>query len=169
MAREGGHAELHTIIEGVGVCHMNEEGENMTTNETTVKMSAKDVETLTKANRQRGQTHGNVDANIGGFKGCISLKKRNNASHYVAVINNHEANRKGNDAPSTLSVSKTAGAMKYSVKCMCHGTSRGLSTRRQAIQSARFSGAMADVKVAKGTLQQWCAGCVKNQQSKSDI
>jgi len=168
MAREGGHAELHTIIEGVGGCHMKGKVKMMTTNETTVKMSAKDVEALTKENRQRGQTHGNRDANIGGFKGCISMKKRNNASHYVAVINNHEANRKGNTAPATLQVSKDAGAMPYSVKCMCHGTSRGLSTRRQAIQSARFSGARANVKVADGVLQQWCAGCVKNQQSKDE-
>tara|TARA_R100000152_G_C6667951_1_gene105058 strand:+ start:103 stop:633 length:531 start_codon:yes stop_codon:yes gene_type:complete len=167
MKQTDGHPAVKpALFEDRGVASVNEirkkEGCEMDNQTNMTKAKAEViVEALSKdANRQRGQTHGAQGANIGGIAGCISLKKRNGAVHYVGVLK--VADMVDDSTPAFVEVRKANTHAKYVVHCFAHGTQKAVPSRGAGMQSVRCAGRKAtSPPTKKGVLQMWCNGCVK--------
>lgn len=111
----------------------------------------------------RGNSHGGAETHIGGFGGCISLKVRDGAAHYVAAVNVAVAQSVVGEM-DTIVVLKKAASAPYLTHCMAHGIQVASPTRAAAIQNARTAGAF-NPKAAKATAHGWCHRCVKANTS----
>ena len=142
-------------------------GDNMTQKDMT-KAKADELAELLKLdeNRKRGQTHGAAGANIGGIAGCISLKRRQGATHYVGVF---KVSEMGNtETPRKVAIRAAVKGAAYAVHCFAHGTQRPVPSRRAAMHSVRCAGKTPTGAFAKGAISEWCNACVKGQASKDD-
>ena len=159
---KGGVVDSH----GLSVC-MNENGDNMAQKDMTKAKADELSEILSDdANRQRGQTHGAAGANIGGIAGCISLKRRQGATHYVGVF---KVSEMGNtETPRMVQTRASVKGAAYAVHCFAHGTQRPVPSRRAAMHSVRCAGKSPTGAFAKGAISLWCNACVKGQASKDD-
>jgi hypothetical protein len=112
-------------------------------------------------NRNRGQTHGHGQSSIGGIAGCLTLKVRNGASHYIGGFK--VANMTNTQTPRIVSVRSAVKGGNYAVHCFAHGTQRAVSSRKAMMHSVRCAGKTpTNVSTfAKGAIMQWCNGCVK--------
>ena len=142
-------------------------GDNMAQKDMT-KANADELSELLKLdeNRKRGQTHGAAGANIGGIAGCISLKRRQGATHYVGVF---KVSEMGNtETPRMVQTRANTKGKAYAVHCFAHGTQRPVPSRRAGMHSVRCAGKDATGAFAKGAIAKWCNACVKGQASKDD-
>jgi hypothetical protein len=149
---------------------LDRKGENMPqTNITKVKAAV--IVDLLKLdeNRMRGQTHGHGASNIGGIAGCLTLKVRNGASHYIGGFK--VANMTNTQTPRIVSVRAAVKGGNYAVHCFAHGTQRAVSSRKAMMHSVRCAGKTPTnaSTFAKGAIMQWCNGCVKQYISDNSV
>lgn len=158
---KGGVVDSHGLL-----VELNKNGDTMAQKDMT-KASADELSQLLKLdeNRTRGQTHGHGDSSIGGIAGCISLKRRQGATHYVGVFK--VANMANEDAPRKVAIRANTKGKAYAVHCFAHGTQRPVPSRRAGMHSVRCAGKQPTGAFAKGAIASWCNGCVKGQ-SKQD-
>lgn len=142
-------------------------GDNMAQKDMT-KANADELSELLKLdeNRKRGQTHGAAGANIGGIAGCISLKRRQGATHFAGVF---KVSEMGNtETPRKVQTRASVKGAAYAVHCFAHGTQRPVPSRRAGMHSVRCAGKSPTGAFAKGAIAKWCNACVKGQASKDD-
>ena len=164
----GQHPLIHAVAINPRVGFVkNEEGEKMQTNVTKVK--AEVVVELLKLdeNRNRGQTHGHGQSNIGGIAGCLTLKRRAGAVHYIGGFK--VSNMTNTETPRRVDVRRVTVGATYAVHCFAHGTQRPVHSRKAMMHSVRCAGKTPTNAntFAKGAISQWCNGCVKQYNSES--
>jgi len=112
-------------------------------------------------NRNRGQTHGHGQSNIGGIAGCLTLKVRDGASHYIGGFKVSAMTQ--TTTPRIVSVRAATNGSLYAVHCFAHGTQRPVHSRKAMMHSVRCAGKTPTNAntFAKGAIAKWCNGCVK--------
>lgn len=120
-------------------------------------------EAVVKARLPKGkQSHGDENANIGGLAGCVSLKSRDTAVHYVGVFNT--AARAKHDDMDTIRVFKANESAPYVTHCFAHGIQVAAKSRKAAIHNGRTAGKAAPESAASA--HGWCSHCVKAMKSQ---
>jgi len=160
---KGGVVDSHGLL-----AERLKKGDDMTTQKDMTKANADELSQLLKLdeNRTRGQTHGHGASSIGGIAGCISLKRRQGATHYVGVF---KVSNMGNDTtPRKVAIRANTKGKAYAVHCFAHGTQRPVPSRRAGMHSVRCAGKGATGAFAKGAIAKWCNACVKGQSNKQD-
>ena len=107
----------------------------------------------------RGQTHGAKDTNVGQIAGCISLKQRKNAPHFIGVF--EVSGMSNTETANRVKLNKGNRGAKYVVHCFASGKQVAVPTRRAGMHSARVSGGMPNGAFAKGAVSMWCKCCIK--------
>lgn len=110
------------------------------------------------------QTHGGRGASIAGIAGCITMKQRANAAHFVCAVDIGAADADAEaDAITVFKKTRDAGASHFA-HCMAHGVQVACGNRAQAIHTCRTAGGF-NGKAKKAAKHGWCAKCVKTQDA----